>query len=579
MTTLFENYQQLTGTVPEQTWTWNLYGAGVDNIGRDNRAEMFDVPKPDADQMLVRVDAVGLCFSDVKVINQGSAHPKLYNRDLKLEPTRLGHEATVTVIQVGANLQGQYRPGERYAMQPDIYQNGKSTAYGYTLPGGLVQYHLIGKEILETDAGACLLRVSDQMGLGDAALLEPWGCVFASYTQRRRLLPKAGGTMWLIGQPGATEDYTFSHGLESPATLILTDVPASVAALAANHGRRVVVRDGLTVDDYAALASEFGDGGFDDIVMLAPRSAVQVSEVAKLVARRGTLNMVGTEPLDGLVEADVGRLHYDYVAFIGNAGRNIADSYGEDRNRCDLRNDGTAVFVGAGGPMGQMHVQRAIEQKNGPKVVVVTDIADDRLAEIEARFAPLTAANQRTLVTYNPTTAQRSLHDLVMELTDNKGAEDVVVCVPNGGIMADSATFMNESGMLVLFAGVPNGTMAPVDFSQIYLNNAQLTGTSGLTIHDQTMVMENTLQGNIAPAVCVAAIGGMHVAKAGIEAMIASRYPGKILIFPQLLDLPLMGLNELAEKMPAVAAALGAGNTWNTTAEAALFNQCLVAQP
>ena len=22
MTTLFENYQQLTGTVPEQTWTW-----------------------------------------------------------------------------------------------------------------------------------------------------------------------------------------------------------------------------------------------------------------------------------------------------------------------------------------------------------------------------------------------------------------------------------------------------------------------------------------------------------------------------------------------------------------------------
>ena len=113
-----------------------MYGAGVESIGKDNAPEAFEVPEPGADQLLVRIDAVGLCFSDVKLINQGGAHPKLYNRDLKIEPTRLGHEATLTVVKVGEQLEGQFKPGERYAMQPDIYQNGKSTAYGYTVPGG-----------------------------------------------------------------------------------------------------------------------------------------------------------------------------------------------------------------------------------------------------------------------------------------------------------------------------------------------------------------------------------------------------------------------------------------------------------
>ena len=86
--------------------------------------------------MLVRIDSVGLCFSDVKIMRQGGSHPKLYNRDLATDPTRLGHEVRLTVIEVGENLQDRYHPGQRLAVQPDIYQDGTSTAYGYTIPAG-----------------------------------------------------------------------------------------------------------------------------------------------------------------------------------------------------------------------------------------------------------------------------------------------------------------------------------------------------------------------------------------------------------------------------------------------------------
>ena len=563
---------QNTFQIPEQTWTWNMYGAGVENIGKDDQPEQFEVPEPNAGQMLVRVDAVGLCFSDVKLINQGGNHPKLYGRDLKKEPGRLGHEAVMTVVKVGEDLQEQFKPGERYAMQPDIYQNGKSTAYGYTIPGGLIQYHLIGDEILKTDAESCLLKVSDEMGIAEAALLEPWGCVWASYTQRRRLTPKQGGIMWITGEGELARSYSFSAGLEAPAIVVLTDVPADIKALVEKQCDNVVVRDNLTIDDYASLIEEFTAGvGFDDIVVLEPKSAEKVTKIASHIARRGTMNMMGSEALDGLVQADVGRLHYDYVAFIGNPGTDIADSYGEARNRCDLTSKGSAVFVGAGGPMGQMHVQRAIEMTDGPELVIVTDINDQRLAEIESRFASLTEANGCKLFTYNPINANTSLHDFVMQHTDNIGADDVVVCVPNGGIMAEAATFMNKDGMLVLFAGVPNGTLAPVDMSNVYLNNMQYTGTSGLTLEDQTVVMENTVAGNIAPAVCVAAIGGMNVAKDGIKAMMDSKYPGKIIVFPMLLDLPLLGIEDLQEQLPSVAEKLGAGNIWTQEAEQALF--------
>lgn len=572
MTTKIERYRSADEPLPDQTWTWNIYGAGLESIGREGKPELFPVPEPAADQLLVRIDSVGLCFSDLKVVKQGGSHPKLYGRDLAKHPARLGHEVSLTIIKVGANLQDRYQPGQRYAVQPDIYQNGKSTAYGYTVPGGLIQYHLIGPEVLVTDEGACLLPVSDALGYAEASLLEPWGCVVAAYTQRRRLEPKPGGVMWIMGRPGDDRVYQFSAGLDAPAVIVLTDAPASVAALAEAAGGQVIVRNGLQPAEYAALAAELTEGGaFDDIVMLDPRSAAVVGEVARLIARRGTLNLVGETPLDGLVNADVGRLHYDYIVFAGSRGPDIAASYGEARNRCELRPDGAAVFVGAGGPMGQMHVQRALEVPGGPRQVIATEVNNERLEALRASFGPLAEQNGRRLWVINPTEPGVSLRDLVMEVTGGRGADDVVISVPVAGLMAEGATLLNPDGMLVLFAGVPNGTLAPLDLSQVYLHNAQYTGTSGLTRNDQSLVMQRALDKSLSPGRSVAAIGGMAAAREGIEALMNGRYPGKIVIFPQIVDLPLLGLDELAEKLPQVAAKLGPGNVWTPEAEAALI--------
>jgi threonine dehydrogenase-like Zn-dependent dehydrogenase len=220
-----------------------------------------------------------------------------------------------------------------------------------------------------------------------------------------------------------------------------------------------------------------------------------------------------------------------------------------------------------------MHVQRAIQHPEGPSRIIATEVSDQRLKTLQDRLAPLAESNGCELLTYNPQTQGQSLYDFVMEATDKQGADDVVVSVPIADVMAEAATVMNPDGMLVFFAGVPNGTLAPLNLSTVYLNNTQYTGTSGLTMNDQQQVMELAEQGNLSPGCSVGAIGGMRAAKEGIQAMIEGRYSGKIIIFPQIHDLPLLGLSELKRKLPDIAEKLEPGDMWSVEAEKALFEK------
>ncbi len=576
MTKNIKAYKQLETPLPEKTLAWNMYGPGLQNIGKDGKPEALGVPEPGDDQILVRVDAVGLCFSDVKLIKLGAEHPKIFHRDLIGNPTRVGHEAAFTVVKVGKNRAGQFYPGQRLAIQPDIYRNQMNTAYGYAIPGGLIQFHLVGPEVLEAD-DTYVIPVDNSLSYAESALTEPWACVVASYTQRRRLEPKTGGLMWIVGRPGDQTDYEFSQYLHAPCVVALSDVSPDFkekVLKSVGESAKVIEKNQLTPEDYPQLSQDVtGGAGFDDIILLKPASTQMVSEAAKLIAFRGTFNIVSTQALDGPVSIDAGRIHYHYTTYIGSSGLDIAGSYGEARNRCELKPGGTLVVIGGGGPMGQMHVQRALEMDNGPKVVIATDVNDVRLASLEMSGSPIARKHGKEFILINPTTASESLMALVERKTGGNMADDVVLCVPSGPLMEESAKLLAPEGMLVFFAGVPTGTMINVDIDDIFLHNMQLTGTSGSTMDNQRMVVQKTTAGELSPILSVAAVGGMEAALDGLDAMMSSKFTGKIVIFPQLPHLPLLGLAELKEKYPDVGAKLGENNSWTVEAEQAIIEK------
>lgn len=572
MTSQFDLYQSPQAPRSPPNLCWNLYGAGIENFGRDHAPESCPLPVPGPSQLLVRVDAVGLCLSDIKLVQQGGQHPKLYQRDLSVEPIRLGHEVSLTIMQVGAKLQSRYSAGQRFVIQPDIYHAGRSSAYGYTIPGGLIRFHLLGEEVLDGDGGNYLLPVPPELGYAEAALTEPWACVAAAYTQRRRLSPKPGGKMWLLGHPGDPANYQFSSGMELPSMVVATDLPTGLLELIqlkqSSHAGKLVIRDGLAPDEYPRLKLEFASG-FDDIIVIDPRSSQKITAAADLLNPRATFNLVGQTPLDGDPEIDLGRIHYDYTAFLGTLGPDIASAYGEGRNRCELRPGGTAVFVGAGGPMGQMHVQRALEMPSAPSTILVTELNRVRLEALRDRFLPL--ADRRNIRLLLSSSTDEPLSEFVLRETHHKGADDAVVCVPSARVMAEAARSLNPDGMLVLFAGVPIGTYAPLNMSNVYLNHAQYTGTSGSAITDQLSILQSAQAGQLSPGNSVAAIGGMDAARDGILALMEGRFPGKVVIFPQLGDLPLVGLSELETLAPHVAACLTTDGSWSRQAEAELI--------
>ena len=563
MTVATEAYAayHLVPKAPSRTLAWNVYGKGVESVGRDGRPEWVDVPAPSNDQILVRVDAVGLCFSDVKLIRLGGEHPKLYGRDLAKDPTRLGHETAVTVVAVGSDLADRFHPGQRLAIQPDIYSDGRSTAYGYTIPGGLIGYHILGPEVLAADDGAYVTEVGDRLGYAETALTEPWACVEAAYTQRRRLTPLAGGRAWVVGRPDDDRTYDFGTAVANAREIVLSGLRDDVAAAIRSSAPRAKI---------TVAAPEVVAGPFDDIILLGPRSAAVVSRASDALAFRGLMNLVGDEPLDGPVDIDIGRIHYHYTAYVGTRGPDVFASYGETRNRAELRSGGVALFVGAAGPMGQMHLERALKTPNGPATVIGVDLDRERLAMAKSRLDPIAEALGRRLIV-TTTAGEEDLAMLVARETKGRGADDVIVTAPTAAAVTQAARVMAGDGMLVLFAGLPVGTRATVDISRVFLHGAQYTGTSGSRIADQALVVAKTLAGQLSPGRAVAAVGGIEAAPDGLRSLIEGRFAGKIVIFPQLLGLPLTSLEDLAAEDPELAAALGPGGTWTSEAEAVLF--------
>ena len=118
-----------------------------------------------------------------------------------------------------------------------------------------------------------------------------------------------------------------------------------------------------------------------------------------------------------------------------------------------------------------------------------------------------------------------------------------------------------------VFAGVARGTMAELDLSAVYLRDVRVIGHSASTIDDLRLMLNQAESGRLSPNRSVAAIGSLSAAKEGMRAMMDAVYPGKIVIYPQIKEMPLTALPELKDRLPTVYARLKAGREWTVEAE------------
>ncbi len=587
MTDKLAEYRRADGPLPERQSLWPLYGVGFESLGLDGRPVEAPMPAFGPDELLVRHDACGICFSDVKVVRAGGEHPRLYGRDLSKEPVVLGHEVTLTVVGVGEELRDQYAVGQRYAVQAEIYYRGRNLSYGYMIQGGMSQYNVLGTEVLRGDHGSYLIPVQATTGYAEAALTEPWACVEAAYNIHYRQGLRHRGIAWFLGagqicnvSPGADLSYMLSRGfdrLSHPDLVLLTDVLQPFAnwlkERAAELGIEVIERNGLTPAQYGTAWADItpcgtGSGeGIDDVIVLGPASGHALSAAFCTLARGGILNLVSDLPLPQRVAIDTGWLHYDHMTLVGGRGPDIAASYSPVRSM--LRSGGLLWLMGAAGPMGQMHLQRALEVGPRPRRIVATNRSSNRIEALQERFGAAARKHDVDLIclteeALGPDAFRRRL----WALTDDEGFDDIVILAPSLRAIEDGMAFLSTGGVMNVFAGLKRGTDAHLDLNPIVdQRQVRLVGSSGSSLADMRRMLELTEQGWLATNHAVAAVAGLDGFKEGVEAVAEGTFAGKVVVFPHIRGLGLTPLADLKDRLPSVYARLGEGDVWTKEAE------------
>ena len=529
-----------------------------------------DVPQPGPHQIVVKVEAVGLCFSDLKLWNQFSAHPRKGEIVSGIAPEVLqqipsyvpgelptvpGHEVSCRIVAVGSDVT-RHRVGERCLVQTDyrtLPTKGSNAAFGYNFEGGLQEYVLMDERVVvDTVTGVrSLIAVSEEPSASAVALVEPWACVENSYstTNRRTLAP--GGRLLVVAEDG--------HAVMGLAEAAKPgQPPASVTIVAAAEvdlpwaGPSVAVIRASDVRDLP-------DASFDDIVYFGA-SKLTIDVLNDKLAVGAIINVVLAGATIGApVSVGVGRVHYEATRWIGTVANSAAESYVTVPPSGELRPGDSLLAVGAAGPMGQMHILRSLSADVDGLSVVGTDLDDARLRSLLAKAQPVAQANGVSLRLLN-TSSQPLVGTFSYHL----------ILVPMPSLVADAVQSSEDRGLINIFAGIAVATRHDIDLDAYIARRCYMFGSSGSVVSDMEVLLSRIATGQLDTNLSVDAVSGMAGAADGLAALQDRTMAGKIVIYPSLHEVGLLSLADLSGAFPTVASKLADGH-WCLEAERELL--------
>ncbi|HET6437117.1 MAG TPA: alcohol dehydrogenase catalytic domain-containing protein [Anaeromyxobacter sp.] len=277
--------------------------------------ERVPAPEPPSGGLLVRVQACGLCGSDLRTLRSGHRRVTF--------PWTVGHEVAAEVECVGVGYRGPWKPGDRLAVGPLAYcgacPNCLDGTYelceaqrelGQAWPGGFAEFLALPEAVvrlgnvqrapeaidpalvtLAEPLSSCINgQEKAEIGMGDAVAVlgaGPIGCMHAALARAR----------------GAFR-------------VILEDVDPKRLALAEPFGADARV-DGSAEDPVAAIRHLTGGRGASVVIAAtpSPQAAVQAVEMAR---RGGRVVLFGGLPQsESRPGIDVNRIHYEGLHLIG----------------------------------------------------------------------------------------------------------------------------------------------------------------------------------------------------------------------------------------------------------------------
>lgn len=320
-----------------KTTAMRLYGKD------DLRLETFELPECGDDGIIAEVISDSICMSSFKAAEQGAAHKRVPN-DCATNPPIIGHEFSGIIREVGAKWKDQFKPGDRFGIQPALMYHGSLDAPGYSFPtiGGDATFVRIPSCVMECN---CLLNYSGD-AFYKASLSEPVSCIIGACHAHYHIPPATydhvmgiveGGKVACLASAGPMGlgliDYLV-HGPRRPGMVVVTDIDdarleraASILtpADAAANGVKLVFLNTKGPDAVDKLMALTDGTGYDDVFVMAPVAPV-VEQGDAILGRGGCLDFFAG-PLDPKFSAKFNfyNVHYSGTHIVGTSGGTTSD--------------------------------------------------------------------------------------------------------------------------------------------------------------------------------------------------------------------------------------------------------------
>lgn len=246
-------------------------------------------------------------------------------------------------------------------------------------------------------------------------------------------------------------------------------------------------------------------------------------------------------------------------------------------HKMGIKEGGALALLACAGPMGIGAIDYAINAPIKPKLIVVTDIDEDRLARAESLIPPSAASDHGIALHYVNTVKIDSPVEYLKSLNDGNGYDDVMAYAAVTQVLEQADELLGNDGCLNFFAGPTDKQFkVPFNFYNVHYESTHIVGTSGGSTGDMVESLDMSAKKQINPSFMITHVGGLEAAPHTILNQLDIP-GGKKLIYPHI-DLPLIAIDDfmsLAEKDPffvELDQILKANNyVWNAHAESALL--------
>jgi 2-desacetyl-2-hydroxyethyl bacteriochlorophyllide A dehydrogenase len=258
-------------------------------------------PPPRHGQLIVQVGACGICGTDVHIAD-GEFPPTPY-------PIVPGHEFAGRIVARGEGVPGQWRDGDRVAVDPSLYcgycafcRAGRGNlcanwnAIGDTVDGAFAEYVAV--------PCANVYPIPDSVDDQQGALIEPLSCAVHGM---RRIGPVIGRDVLIMGAG--------TMGLL--LLQLLVRAGASSVAVVDRKASRLEPAKAVGATSVATDVAELGDGTFG-VAVDATGAPAAIEAAFGRLTRGGTLLVFGVTRGDAEVSLSPFRIYNDEITVVGS---------------------------------------------------------------------------------------------------------------------------------------------------------------------------------------------------------------------------------------------------------------------